>query len=375
MNNLGIPREISKLLIVTSDRKFKDYFQHLQQVFIYVTNRCNLHCEQCLYKPWLRQGEELKVKVGMSLLAEFRKMGADKLSILGGEPFIYKQLPELIKFSKEVGYNYIRLDTNGQFNPKLLETEGIFNLDEITFSLDGDNPDINDPLRGIGVFNKCVRNIRKAISLGYNVNITCCVHRGNIGRDKNGGLLIDRMICFAESLGVSRINFHPLFKMGVSRDEWAGETDIDPDDWRETYEIIRANIDNLKYKIPVRIPQRFLNTEKFDENPAYYGYCPAKMGERVLIHPNGQIQICALMIGTTNSVAHYKITDNEIHITWENNPNLNELSKFDLDNPTCCTNQTRDFGNLTPLCISFKPKQDEYIWERLDKKWVLKFRE
>lgn len=46
---------------------------------------------------------------------------------MGGEPTLYeikeknKPLLELIKKSKELGYEYVRIDTNGQFNSDLLE--------------------------------------------------------------------------------------------------------------------------------------------------------------------------------------------------------------------------------------------------------------
>ena len=43
---------------------------------------------------------------------------------------------------------------------------------------------------------------------------------------------------------------------------------------------------------------------------------------------------------------------------------MNEINGFDFHEHTSCTNQHRDFGNLVPLCISFKPKQDEIIWQK-----------
>jgi hypothetical protein len=30
---------------------FVNHFQALHQVFMYITDRCNLECEQCIYKP------------------------------------------------------------------------------------------------------------------------------------------------------------------------------------------------------------------------------------------------------------------------------------------------------------------------------------
>jgi len=49
-------------------------------------------------------------------------------------------------------------------------------------------------------------------------------------------------------------------------------------------------------------------------------------------------------------------------IVWEEN--VSELSEFKIYEPTSCTNQHRNFGEFVPLCISFKPKQEEIIWQR-----------
>jgi len=352
---------------------FDEYFREIQQVFLYVTNECGLRCEQCLYKPWLKK-KEFDLETAKALLAKFRKLGASKLSLLGGEPTRYQHLAKLVGFSKDRGYEYVRMDTNGQFEKNLLLDIDLRKIDEISFSLDGHNSEINDEIRGNGSFGKCVANIKKAVDLGYNVNITCCIHRGNVGRDEEGRLLIERMIEFAASLGVSRINFHPLFKMGVPRDDWAGDTDILPKEWLKIYRAVRSNIEDGKYGIQVRIPQRFVTQEEFDKNPGYYGYCPVKMGERVLIHPNGQIQICALMIGTPYRVANFGVdSEKKIRIRWDNINDEIVKGNFDLNNPTPCTNQKKEIGDLVPLCISFKPNQDEFVWERLNQKWVLKF--
>ncbi len=292
-------------------------------------------------------------------------MGAIKLSLIGGEPTLYgasnghKPLLAVIKGAKDLGYEYVRLDTNGQFPPELLEKVEFKMLDEITFSIDSHLDLVNDSLRGETTFSRALENIKKAVSLGYKVDITCCVHRENIGKDSNGRFLIELMIRFAEEIGIKRINFHPLFKMDIPRDEWAGETDISLEFWLELYEEIRKKVDAGSYKIQVRIPRRFVTQEEFDNNQRYYGYCPVKFGERVLIHSNGLIQICALRIGTPWAIARF----NARGIFWETEKS--ELEGFDCQRPTPCTNQKRNFGKALPLCISFKPKQNEIIWQKL----------
>lgn len=345
--------------------KFEEYFNgRIKQVFLYVTDECNLNCVQCLYKPWLRKRGEIPEELCLIMLAEFRRMGAIKLSLIGGEPTLYglrnnyQQLLNVIKRARDLGYEYIRLDTNGLFNADLL-TRGEFKLlNEITFSIDSHVCEVNDALRGANSFGRSLANLIRAVDLGYKVDITCCVHRGNVGKDQNGNLLIESMIRLAETLGVNRVNFHPLFRMDIPRDEWAGETDILPELWMELYAETRKKIDSGKYNIKVRIPQRFITKEEFDRNPGYYGFCPVKDGERVLVHSNGLIQICALRIGTPHAVARFC----EYGITWEED--ITELSDFNLHEPTPCSNQHRDFGKFVPLCISFKPKQEEIVWQK-----------
>lgn len=359
------------------DAKFREHFRNLKQVFLYITDECNLRCVQCIYKPnvTFHLGQkEIELETAIALISDFREMGASKLSILGGEPTLYgasqdwKPLLMLISEAKNLGYEYVRLDSNGTTEnlPSLLSKEDFKKLDEISFSLDGPTPDIDDRVRGEGVFDKCVSNIKKGIELGYHVNITCCVHKELIKRDRNGTLLLDSMIQFGTSLGVDRINFHVLFDRGTPEDTWTTpEVHISPEEWVKVYAEINRNIEENKYKISVRIPQSFVNREEFEKKREYYGFCPVKLGERVLVHPNGIIRICSSMLSTPYGVADFY--DNKI--VW-NRRRTNELRDHNLDEYTPCTNQNKKYSNgkLAPLCFSFKEKQDEYIWrEKL--KW------
>ena len=231
----------------------------MKQVFLYVTNECNLRCRHCLYKPDLAfhlKEKEIDLRTASALLSDFSELGASKLTIMGGEPTLYgrsqhyKPLLTLINEAKKLGYEYVRIDTNGIFENKLLSMNGFKKLDEITFSLDGHSPKMNDPLRGDGTFHKCVSNIERAVELGYNVDITCCLHKELVARGKDGSLPLDSMIYFVSSLGVKRINFHDLFKSGIPRDTWTGNFEPSIQDWMSAYADIKANIASGKYKIP-----------------------------------------------------------------------------------------------------------------------------
>lgn len=349
------------------DNKFSNHFQNLKQVFMYITDRCNITCEQCIYKPSINHfiNEEIPLHDALALLRTFKKLGASKVTFLGGEPTLYgynqknKPLLALIKRTKDIGYEYIRLDTNGQAMSQLLPELQFQILNEIAFSLDGFSKETNDILRGKGTFEKTIKSIKEAIELGYKVTVTCCVHRLLLTRDSTNIYLIEKMIRFAEDLGIYQINFHDLFKAGVPMDTWTGNFAPTPEEWVAMYDEIYNKIQIRRFNIEVRLPQCFISKENFAKNPGYYGYCPVKLGERVMVHPNGIIRICSNLICTGFGTARYEGGE----ILWDNTHN-NEISGHDLENNTPCTNRSRHrkYGNLVPLCFSFKPNQNEHIW-------------
>jgi sulfatase maturation enzyme AslB (radical SAM superfamily) len=167
------------------------------------------------------------------------------------------------------------------------------------------------------------------------------------------------MIELAASLGARRINFHDLLKCGIPRDLWTGAWNLSMTEWIALYNEVQRNIDAGKYRIHVRIPQCFVTQEEFQADPEYYGYCPAKMGERVLVHPNGMIRICSLLIGTPYAIARFY----DRKIVWDESP-TNELRAHQLSIPTPCTNQFKRSRSTDylPLCVSFKPRQLEIVW-------------
>lgn len=364
------------------DSKFRSHFKNLKQVFLYITNECNLRCVHCLYKPNLNfqiAQKEIKITTAIELISDFRELGALKLTILGGEPTLYgindKNIPliRLIKEAATLGYEYIRISTNGQFNSILLSNSDFKYLNEIAFSLDGYSSDINDPIRGIGSFNKCVENIKKAVNLNYNVSITTCLHKKLLERNKDEALNLETMIIFAESLKVNTINFHDLFKCGVPMDTWTEDLNPSIDSWVIAYDEINRKVESKKFNISTRLPLCFIRKEEFKKNPEYYGYCPVKLGERIMVHPNGNIRICSNLICSPFSIAKY----NENRIMW-NESASNEVLDHNLEKPTPCTNRGKiNYGNFVPLCFSFKPNQDEFVWKKLqwDKKLSININE
>lgn len=354
------------------DERFKKHFKDLKQVFLYVINECNLNCPQCIYKPnnyFSIGNKEIDYRTAKELISDFFELGARKLTLLGGEPTLYGKyqnspylLADLIAEAKRIGYEYVRIDTNGTFSPSLLENDSFKKIDEISFSMDGYNQATCDKIRGQGIFEIEVENIKRAVSCGYNVDITCCVYQELLQKDDDGKYLMEKLIFLASDLGVRRVNYHALIKDGTPIDLWSSDLEVCTEDWVKVYDEMSQKISCGEYPISIRIPKSFITCEEFYKNPSYYGFCPAKLGERVLVHPDGIIRICSGLLGTAYGIADY----HDGKIFW-NDRKTNELIDHKLDICTWCTNRgKKSYGKYVPLCFSFKPKQDEFAYNMLE---------
>ena len=327
------------------DKKFETYFSNnLKQVFVYVTDNCQLNCTYCLYKTTL-SNREIDYDTLVKLINIFYNYGARKITLLGGEPTLYSRFIDLLGVIKEIGFEYLRVDTNGVFSEDLLDNKKVKSINNISFSIDDYLADTTLMMRG-NIHTKVMSNIQAAISKGMFVSVTSCVHKLNLNR-------IEAIILYFQNLGIKEVNFHPIFKVGIDRDKFTGGNHLSPNKWLKKYYEIRKNIEKGKYSIDIRLSPRFIPlAEK-------YTYCPVKIGERVLIHPDGKIRICALCIGSKFNIGTF---DNK-EIVWNNSEDNEIDTKRFSTSKYYCMSQPKDFGNLQPVCISYKPFQKEFVWE------------
>ncbi len=130
-----------------------------------VTNRCNLRCGYCfmnagasgkVYEPTL---EEIKK---LLLQAYHQKpFGSKAVQITGGEPTIRKDLFEIIRMAKEIGFSHVQVNTNGI---KLAESVDYCQrlkdekVNTIYMSFDGISKQTNP---WIDQCKKAIKNLRK----------------------------------------------------------------------------------------------------------------------------------------------------------------------------------------------------------------------
>ncbi|MCI0354615.1 MAG: radical SAM protein [Acidobacteria bacterium] len=182
--------------------------KRLESVFLFVTSSCNSLCRTCFYWDELNSGHDLT-------FAQLERLSQtapqfDKLWLSGGEPFLRKELAEIIElFYANNGVRHVNLPTNGLLPAKVeaVVDQALERCPELTldlnFSLDG-LANTHDAIRGVpNNFEKTIATMEMAAAKWKGVrrlrrNVVSCVTRENYQELVALGL---KLLCETESDG------------------------------------------------------------------------------------------------------------------------------------------------------------------------------
>lgn len=167
-----------------------------------VNDLCNVGCEHCSFFHGVHNPKKkvLTLKQAQSVIAEVQELGASVINIVGGEPLLREDLPELIK-SIDKNLSTVSLFTNGWHLEEKIEELKNNGLDSVYISIDAANSKQHDFFRKKkGLFDKAVKGIQKAKTLGLSTGISTTM----TPESYNSGEL-QKMIKLAEKIGVHEL--------------------------------------------------------------------------------------------------------------------------------------------------------------------------
>lgn len=137
----------------------------------YLTYKCNSRCTYCdiPVKPENIPIKETSAEVIIENLAALKRLGVKVVDFTGGEPLIYKKLPEVLRAAKEMGFFTSIANTGTLYPNKAKELAGL--IDDLKFSLSTIDPDSYKKERGINGFSRVIESIKIAKSLGEQPSI------------------------------------------------------------------------------------------------------------------------------------------------------------------------------------------------------------
>jgi radical SAM protein with 4Fe4S-binding SPASM domain len=140
------------------------------------------------------------------IVDKIHDFGATYFGISGGDPFLRKDLPEIIKYAKSTGMN-VSIITGGQgLDDKMMDVLVKYGV-RVSISIDGPE-EINDALRGKGAYKTALSAIQKTSKAGLldclvatlaNVDAT----RNNVNSDD-----MEHVIKLAEKYGARWVVIH-----------------------------------------------------------------------------------------------------------------------------------------------------------------------
>lgn len=163
-----------------------------------LVNRCNLACSYC--QPNGSESPSIKrtdPAIFMQAIGLLCKTGIRKVRFTGGEPTLYKDLPELVSFTKSLADNMqVAVTSNGLLLDRLAEPLAEAGLDSVNISLDTTDPEKFTRITGSDLLTKVIGGIEAAIRYIPQVKMNCVVMAG-VNDDE-----VESMIRLADSLGV-----------------------------------------------------------------------------------------------------------------------------------------------------------------------------
>lgn len=268
-----------------------------------IISECNLRCLSC--NVW-RQGQQdesiLTLAQIREILKEAAAWGVKEVHLLGGEPLLRKDWPQIVSAAKSLGM-FVVICTNGT----LLNEETILALrrskvDLLSISLDGAAPQTHDHLRGQeGAYELIVSGIRTLKKAGDTPQVVMILTVSEKNLDE-----LKRYVDLAESLRADGIYFTALvldnvamFSQKKTHDLWIKEKDFHRLDalFQEAGDYAASK----KY---------FLNYPSFKLFSPYFRGCLKKGTwvcfsgfKRLVVTPSGDVQICGEMIGSYRETA------------------------------------------------------------------------
>lgn len=150
--------------------------------WVRVTRLCNQRCTFCL-DSMNQDGTMIDVESLKAYIALGRRMGRERLILSGGEASVHPQFLDLIRYGKQVGYDWIQTITNGMMfsYQRFAKAAAEAGLNEATVSMHGHTAHLHDKLTGTpGAFVTGIKGIQNLQQTGkVVVNVDVVINKQN----------------------------------------------------------------------------------------------------------------------------------------------------------------------------------------------------
>ncbi|MFO8013887.1 MAG: DUF5714 domain-containing protein [Phycisphaerae bacterium] len=292
---------------------------HLRELWLHMTNRCNMACRHCLFASGPDDPAELPAGRILALAREASRLGCRVFALTGGEPTVHPEFERIVDGLLALEDAAVVVLTNGRTLPDLAGALGRRPADRfhLQVSLDGLG-DRHDRIRGRGAMAELQRNLASLRDAGRPFTLSMCVTRENVA-DMPG------LVRFAADAGAANVHFMWYFVRGRGeRDDFIPPDAIFPHlvAAGEAAETAGVGVDNLDA----------LASQAFAP-PGTMHDGSTSGWESVAVGPDGRLYPSAALIGMPDLATPL---DDGLERAWREGPplrRLRESTAAGLDSP------------------------------------------
>jgi len=331
-----------------------------------LTYACPLQCPYCSNPlDYASYKSELSTDDWKRVFSEARKMGAVQLGLSGGEPLTRPDLPELVRYARELGY-YTNLITSGYGMDEAivleLKTAG---LDHIQVSIQASTQELNDHIAGTASFGHKKQVAHWVKQHGYPMVLCVVLHRENIHQ-------MPDILAMAEELGADYLE--------LANTQYYGWAHLNRDlllPTKAQFEQAEAIAQAYKEKVAGKMKIYYVVPDFYEDRPKA---CMNGWGTTFLtIAPDGVALPCH-SARELPGLDCPNVNDFSIEEIWRDSKAFNFFRGFDWMKEPClsCDEKAKDFGgcrcqaylltgdmyNADPVCS--KSFQHEAVQRAID---------
>lgn len=179
-----------------------------------ITRRCNLNCIHCYNGGDSIFSEEINiVACYQDIIKTVKDIGVKHIHLIGGEPLLVQGVWEMIQYATNAGVD-VTINTNGTLlTPENLQKIYLCGIAQITVSLDGTSVEVNDNIRGEGVFDTVCENLRKTVAF-FKENDSDMIIQVAMVLTKRNYLFAHEMPKLLSSMGIHNLSILKLYECG-----------------------------------------------------------------------------------------------------------------------------------------------------------------
>lgn len=192
-----------------------------------INDVCNAGCEHCSFYDGVddKSREELTLDQCKDVISQAQELGVSIFNIVGGEPLLRRDLPEIIK-SIDKDYSTAVLFTNGWLLERKVKELKDAGLDSVYISLDAASAKDHDKFRKLpGLFDRALKGIAEAKRLGLSCGISTTITPESYRAGE-----LDKIVELGKSIGIHEVLIFDALPTGRYKDR---EDLIDNTDWIE----------------------------------------------------------------------------------------------------------------------------------------------